>query len=429
MRPKIFFETYGCPYNKADTKIMEKIVSKKFDITEDVERSDIIILNTCYVKTPTENRIVNRIKELARRFPEKKMVVAGCMTIVDKERVLLSNPRASLLGPQNVDRIEEAIEKSLLGERFTFLDHRRVDKSRLPKLWKKNDVIRIVPVCEGCSDNCNYCCTRIARGSIFSFDTESILREISEGVQDGAKEFWLSAQDTSAYGLDKENDLADLINRVAEVDGEFFIRVGMMNANHAIKILEKLIRAYKSPKVFKFLHLPVQSGSDKILGAMRRRYEIREAEKVIEYFRKEFPMITFTTDIIIGYPGETDEDFSKTIEFLKRTRPDVVNLSKFGKRPGTIVNQGKDYDLNKVKERTRIVHDVTSRLQMEGYFRWMGWYGKVLIDEYIGADSVGRNDHYKNVVIKENIPLGTMVDVEVVEAHKHFLLGKVKGVR
>ncbi len=96
MRPKIFFETYGCPYNKADTKIMENIASKKFDIIDDVEQSDIIILNTCYVKTPTENRIVNRIKELARRFPEKKMVVAGCMTIVDKERVLLSNPRASL---------------------------------------------------------------------------------------------------------------------------------------------------------------------------------------------------------------------------------------------------------------------------------------------------------------------------------------------
>lgn len=424
MRPKIYFETYGCSYNKADTGIMENIAIKQFDIINDLELTDIIVLNTCYVKTSTEHRIINRIKEIAKRFPEKKMIVAGCMPIIDKERVLESNPKASLLGPQNVDKIEVVIKKVLSGGQLSFLDYRRVDKSSLPKLWKKNNVIRIIPICEGCAEACNYCCTRIARGPIFSFDPDSIIEEIRNGVQDGAKEFWLTAQDTSAYGLDNKNDLADLINKVTKVDGEFFVRVGMMNPNHTLKKLNKLIQAYKSPKIFKFLHLPVQSGSNRILKTMMRRYNIGEAEKVIEYFRNKFPRITFATDIIVGYPGETDEDFNKTIEFLIKTKPDIVNLSKFGERPRTTVRCGNNYDLQKVKERTRIAHNLVSRLQLQGYSRWIGWHGKILIDEHIGRDSIGRNDHYKNIVLKESIPLGTVVDVEVTEAHKHFLLGK-----
>jgi len=428
MRPKIYFETYGCSYNKADTKIMENIVAKQFDIIDDLKWADVIVLNSCYVKTSTEHKIINRIKELVKRFPEKKMIVAGCMPKIDKERVLESNPKASLLGPQNVDKIEVVIKKVLSGEQLSFLDYRRVDKSGLPKLWKKDNVIRIIPICEGCADACNYCCTRIARGPIFSFDCDGIVEEIRNEVQDGAKEFWLTAQDASAYGLDKKNDLADLINKVTKVDGEFFVRVGMMTPNHALKILDKLIQAYKSPKVFKFLHLPVQSGSNRILKTMLRGYNIEEAGKVIEYFRNEFPIITFATDIIVGYPGETEEDFNKTIEFLMKTKPDIVNLSKFGKRPRTAVKFGNRYDLHKVKERTRIAHDVISRLQLQGSSRWIGWHGKILIDEHIGMDSVGRNDHYKNIVLKESIPLGTVVDVEVTEAYKHFLLGKEQSI-
>ncbi|MEM2505833.1 MAG: tRNA (N(6)-L-threonylcarbamoyladenosine(37)-C(2))-methylthiotransferase, partial [Nitrososphaeria archaeon] len=358
MVAKVYFETYGCSYNKADTKIMENIVSKNFEIVEDIDLADIIVLNTCYVKTSTEHRIVNRIKELTSKYPEKKMIIAGCMSAVDREKAIIANPRASLLGPQNIDKINEVIERTLRNETVYYTTYQRLDKSVFPKLWKKNDVIRIVQICEGCADACRYCCTRIARGPIFSFKTENILEEVRKGVSEGAKEFWLTAQDTSAYGIDSGTNLAELVKKVVEIDGQFYVRIGMMNPHHTLKILDDLIEVYKSPKVFKFLHLPVQSGSNRILKLMRRRYTIEDAELIIKSFRKIFPKLTFATDIIVGYPGEEDEDFMETLNFLNKTKPDIVNLSKFGKRPKTDVEIDKGHDIHVLKARSKKAHEL-----------------------------------------------------------------------
>jgi MiaB-like tRNA modifying enzyme len=425
---KIYFETYGCSYNKADTKIMENLVSRKYDIVEDISLADVIVLNTCYVKTSTEHRIVNRIKEIATKYPEKKMIIAGCMTVVDREKAVASNPRAALIGPQNLDRIVEVIDRTLAGETVQYVSYKRLDKSILPKLWRKNEVIRIVQICEGCADSCRYCCTRLARGPIFSFKTENIVEEVRRGVLEGAKEFWLTAQDTSAYGIDSGENLAELVKKVTEVSGQFYVRIGMMNPHHTLKILDELIEAYKSPKVFKFLHLPVQSGSNRVLKMMRRRYSVEDAEHIIESFRKVFPKLTFATDIIVGYPGEEEEDFLKTLEFLERTKPDIVNLSKFGKRPGTDVEIVKGYDVRVLKDRAKRAHELISRLQLEGNRKWIGWRGKILVDEKIGGDSVGRNEYYKNIVLREDVELGSVLEVEVIDAAPHFLLGKSVSV-
>ncbi|MEM2661012.1 MAG: tRNA (N(6)-L-threonylcarbamoyladenosine(37)-C(2))-methylthiotransferase [Nitrososphaeria archaeon] len=425
MVAKVYFETYGCSYNKADTKIMENIVSKNFEIVEDIDLADIIVLNTCYVKTSTEHRIVNRIKELTSKYPEKKMIIAGCMSAVDREKAIIANPRASLLGPQNIDKINEVIERTLRNETVYYTTYQRLDKSVFPKLWKKNDVIRIVQICEGCADACRYCCTRIARGPIFSFKTENILEEVRKGVSEGAKEFWLTAQDTSAYGIDSGTNLAELVKKVVEIDGQFYVRIGMMNPHHTLKILDDLIEVYKSPKVFKFLHLPVQSGSNRILKLMRRRYTIEDAELIIKSFRKIFPKLTFATDIIVGYPGEEDEDFMETLNFLNKTKPDIVNLSKFGKRPKTDVEIDKGYDINVLKARSKKAHELICKLQFDGNRRWIGWRGKILVDEKIGNSSIGRNEYYRNIVLKEEVELGTFLDVEVVDAAQHFLLGRI----
>lgn len=425
MAAKVYFETYGCSYNRADTKIMENVVSKKYEIVEDIRLADVIVLNTCYVKTSTEHRIMNRIKELVSKYPEKKMIIAGCMSIIDKEKAIVLNPKASLIGPQNIDKIDEVIERMLKNEILYYTSYQRLDKSVFQKLWKKNEVIRIIQICEGCADACTYCCTRIARGPIFSFKTENILEEVRKGVLEGAKEFWLTAQDTCAYGIDSGTNLAELVKRIVEIDGKFYIRIGMMNPNHILKILDELIEVYKSPKVFKFLHLPVQSGSNRILKMMRRKYNIGNAESIIESFRKVFPNITFATDIIVGYPGEEEDDFIETLKFLEKTKPDIVNLSKFGKRPKTDIGVYKECDISVLKDRSRRAHELINRLQIEGNRRWIGWRGKILVDEKIGEDNVGRNEYYKNIVLKEKVKLGTFLDVEVVDAAPHFLLGKI----
>jgi len=155
---------------------------------------------------------------------------------------------------------------------------------------------------------------------------------------------------------------------------------------------------------------------------------VEDAEHIIESFRKVFPKLTFATDIIVGYPGEEEEDFVKTLEFLERTKPDIVNLSKFGKRPGTDVEIVKGYDVKVLKDRAKRAHELISRLQLEGNRKWIGWRGKILVDEKIGGDSVGRNEYYKNIVLRENVELGSILEVKVIDAAPHFLIGKSVSV-
>lgn len=346
---RIFIETYGCTLNRADSEIMKGILlSKGASLAADESEADVIILNTCTVKTPTEQRIMQRISALSG----KPLVIAGCMPSVNLRQIENAAPNASMVGASSLTHIFDAASAAFAGKKKIFFDKDAEEKLLLPKL--REGVARI-PIAEGCLGSCSFCATKFARGRLHSYPEKLILLEIENCVKAGFKDIQLTAQDTGAYGLDIGTTLPHLLRQIGRISGDFSVRVGMMNPEHALKFLPELLSAYKSQKIKKFLHLPLQSGSNKILRDMKRNYTAEEFLKIALAFRKQFPEMTLSTDIIAGFPTESEEDFQKTLDVLEKIKPDVLNLSKFGARPHTEAAALKQLSPKTIKERSRLI--------------------------------------------------------------------------
>jgi MiaB/RimO family radical SAM methylthiotransferase len=268
-----------------------------------------------------------------------------------------------------------------------------------------------------------------ARGSLRSCRPDEIVARIKADLAEGAQEFWLTSQDTGCYGKDIGTNLADLLETVCTVPGDFKVRVGMMTPNYANSILGKLVSAYKNPKVFKFLHLPMQSGDNSILKRMRRGYTVADFGKVVEAFRMEFPMITLATDVICGFPGETRQASEKTLAAIGKFEPDVVNVSRFFARPGTVAaKMPNEVDPVEMKLRSAQMSELSRRLALARNQRWVDWTGEVLVDEKGKRNGswIGRNYAYKPIVVKNTLDLlGKIVRVKVVKAYSTYLFAEI----
>lgn len=419
---KIYIETFGCSFNQADSQIMKGLLSKNgFSIEHNPRTSDILIINTCYVKNPTQERITYAIKNLQKKFPDKKLIIAGCMTEIDPKRLEKIAPKNSWIGPHQIKNIVDVVNNSLKGKIIRLVGEGRDIKVDLPKI-KDNPLIDIVQICEGCSGRCSYCCTRFARGKLFSYPVNLIVDEVRQALKNGCKEFWITAQDTSAYRFNNFR-LPDLLDELTKIEGKFFIRVGMMNPMNVKNIVDKLIKSYKSEKIFKFLHLPLQSGSDRVLKSMNRDYKVKDFKNIVKRFRNEFPFLTLSTDIIVGFPRESEKDFQKTIGLIKEIKPDIVNISKFGIRPGTEAEKMKQIPRKIINKRSKKINEVFERIKNKNSKKWLNWEGEVLIDRTgKKGGMIGRNFAYKQIVVKGRI--GTFHKIRINEVHPTYLIGK-----
>jgi len=331
----------------------------------------------------------------------------------------------AMVGPTPGERILEFLERVVEGETFEELNMAPLPRCDLPKL-KRNRVVEIIAISYGCLSSCSYCAVKLARGELRSHPVEDIVSQVRKAVGEGSKEIWLTAQDTASYGRDLGCDLPHLIDAVSDVPEIFWVRVGMMNPTRIVDILGDLVRAYRSEKIYKFLHLPVQSGSDIVLSSMRRGYLAADFHRIVGEFRKVFPWLTLSTDVIVGFPGETQEDFEETLKLVREVRPDIVNISKYGSRPGTEASAMKRVDTKTVKERSRRLTEEVKRIALEKNQSWKGWEGLVLVDE-VGPRGgyVGRNFAYKPVVVgTDQELLGKFVRLRVVEAKTTYLKGE-----
>jgi len=424
---KVYIETYGCSANKSDTEIMMGLLKGAgFQIVESPDTSEINIINTCIVKTPTAKRMERRIKFLSNL--NKPLIVAGCMAKSEPERIDKFAPKASKITPNAVANIVEVVERTLKGEKV-FYDKSDIEKVLLPKI-SFNKIISIVQIASGCLSACTFCETKISRGILKSFRPSSIIERIKKDLKEGFKEFWITSQDNGCYGFDLNVNLAELLKKIVELDGEFIVRVGMMNPFHLIKnkeLVNGLIEVYKSEKIFKFLHIPLQSGSNKVLKDMRRGYTVEEFEEIVKAFRKEIKDVTIETDIIVGYPTETEEDFEKTVEVIKNIKPDVVNISKFSPRPKTPAASLATLPPEIVNKRSKILFKLTRDISMNKNKSLIGKITKVFVDE-VGKEKsyIARTLQYKPVVIKtEEKIFGKFVDVEIVDVKSNYLEGKL----
>lgn len=404
----VFFETYGCSLNYADSLLMIGLLKNAgYSIVDNEKCADIIVINTCTVKQTTERKIIKRIKSLKN----KKLVITGCLVQVNPD---LFNEH-SLIGCEAVHSIVDACE-SLIKD----VKRKRVQKLNLVPL-RKNKVIEIIPISQGCLGDCNYCQTKFARGRLYSYDEKDIIRHAKKALEHGAKELWLTSQDTGCYGFDKNTNLAMLLKKLIELPYDFRIRIGMMNPNNLKIIINDLLKVFKSKKIFKFLHIPIQSGSDKVLKSMNRQYSIKEFKLFVKKIRKEFYDINISTDIICGYPSETEKDWQESIELIKWLKPGVLNISRFWARPGTKAEKLKQLHGRETKKRSRELTAMFQKLALNENKKYKNKTVNVLIDE----ENIGRTSNYKQVVIKNKVKLGKQYKIIIDQITWHDLRGNL----
>ncbi len=418
-----YIESHGCSASTADAEIISGLLkASAFTPVETPEAADINILVTCIVKTTTSYRMIRRIKELT--ILGRPLVVAGCMPKAERHLIEAVNPTASLIGPEDLSQTVETVTDALHGIRQTHLNGSRSPKLLLPRV-RANPVIGVVGISSGCLGNCSYCEVKLAKGALTSYRPETIGLEVKRALEDGCREIWLTSQDNGCYGQDIGENLTNLLREILAIEGDFMVRLGMMNPQYTAPLLDDIIKLYGGDgRLFKFIHVPVQSGSDKVLRDMRRDYSVTDFTGIVERFRAAFPQSSLSTDVIVGYPTETDEDFQQTLRLVREAKPDTVNISRFGARPGTESEHLEPLDAHLVKARSRLLHRVAMDVALLNNRRWVGWRGKVLVDERVRGAVVGRNPAYRPVVIREDIPVGKVLEVRVVDATAVCLVGE-----
>ncbi len=424
---RVSIRTYGCTLNQSDGELMRDILEGSGAATvAEGSGPDVLVVNTCTVKKVTEQKILYRLSTLERMGA--RMVVTGCMASANPDLIQKYAPSASILTTSNVQRIAEAVRAASEGRRVVFDGHAGIDKPAM--LGHAGGVIARVPVSEGCLSSCSFCETKFARGPLNSFPESSILNAIRYSVAHGAKEIQLTSQDTGAYGADRRTDIAELMGRIASIDGDFRVRVGMLNPEHLHKYLERFISILGHERFYKFVHLPLQSGSDAVLESMGRNYT---AEEFIGYARRisdAVPGLTLATDVIVGYPGETDRDFKATMDLISEVKPAITNISKFSARPHARASRLRQLPSSVVNRRSIAVYRLTRSIQNGVNSERIGMVESVLLTEH-GDDSInGRDDSYRSVVVKNpvaSVQLGSRVAVRIHSASASSIYGTIEG--
>ena len=416
---KFYIETFGCTANMGNSQELAVALQERGHIQSSLVEADAIVVNTCAVTEKTERKVLRRL----RLLQGPRLVVAGCLPAALPASISGLSCRGKL-GPLNgssASKIEDLFALS------SSLPPPSIPSSLPLRPGSAQDLCGIVNVAEGCNGACSYCIVRKARGSLKSRSLDDAVERVKRMIAQGLVEIQITAQDTAAYGSDRGDDLALLISQLTALPGKFMLRVGMMNPDSLAPIQEPVIHAFCSPKVYRFLHLPVQSGSDRILGGMGRRYHARDVLGMVGAFRSCFPDISLITDVILGFPGETDEDFQDTINLIERMQPDKVNLTRFSARPGTAAARLYDMPDRFKKERSREMTRLWMEIAARRNSRYVGEVISALVTEK-GRDGTmkARGKNYMGIVVKGNPELGSFIEVLVTESNPFFVSGQIQ---
>ncbi|MDF1537634.1 MAG: tRNA (N(6)-L-threonylcarbamoyladenosine(37)-C(2))-methylthiotransferase [Candidatus Thorarchaeota archaeon] len=424
---KFYLETYGCSLNMADSDlIVGRLHHLDAERVDTIENANIVILNTCGVKEPTEDRIIHRLKELSTG--SQPVIVTGCLPRISFNRLSEAIPGfAAILGPQSLESLGPIVERVIAGERGIL----HLDSDSTSKLnyfqGPPDSVICTIPICEGCVGDCAYCAVKFARTTVQSYPSNEIVDILRRCVHLGYKEIRLTAQDAGAFGHDTGESLSSLLFEVGLIAGNHRIRLGMFNPNLVKDNLTSFLDSMSSERFFRFFHVPLQSGSNRILRLMNRYYTVEEWEEVVSHIITRFPDATIATDIIVGFPGETDADFQDTLNILQSVRPSVINVSKYGDRPGTKSSKSTekvdtDVKKNRSRQLSLLVADIISEKNQD----WIGWEGPVLITGNAAKEGFQCRTHtYKPVIVHDMCDIGHVVNVRITEGHRTHLIGSI----
>ncbi len=408
---RYYVESYGCTMNFGEGRILsEEMASLGYTEAFSADEADIVILNTCTVVGTTEKRMVDRISELKKSG--KDVVVTGCLAAAQPRRIEIRLPDAPIIPPRFYGGFRETIIN-----RFGVVG---------PPTTVKHTYDAILPIAQGCLGNCTYCITKIARGNLSSYPPAELRERFDRFVDSGVREILVTAQDTACYGRDTKTSLPELLRLLLAKEGDYRVRIGMMNPNALAPIVDDLLDVMiADPRVYRFLHVPIQSGSDAVLERMNRRTTREAFEDLVAHMRSRIPEISIATDVICGFPGETDEDHQATVDMIRRLGLDTVNITRFSPRPGTRaadmeqvhgrVSHDRSVELTTVKNETEL--GVNSRL--------VGMSFDTLATEKGKDGTILRTGNYRPVVVRDDVPIGEFRRAEVTEARPTYLIGKL----
>ncbi|NXG83657.1 CDKAL methylthiotransferase, partial [Stercorarius parasiticus] len=426
---KIWIRTWGCSHNNSDGEYMAgQLAAYGYKITDNSAEADLWLLNSCTVKNPAEDHFRNSIKKAQEG--KKKVVLAGCVPQAQPRQDYLKG--LSIIGVQQIDRVVEVVEETIKGHSVRLLGQKKDNGKRLggarldlPKI-RKNPLIEIISINTGCLNACTYCKTKHARGDLASYPIEELVDRAEQSFQEGVCEIWLTSEDTGAYGRDIGTDLPTLLWKLVEAIPEgAMLRLGMTNPPYILEHLEEMAKILNHPRVYAFLHIPVQSASDSVLMDMKREYCVADFKQVVDFLKEKVPGITIATDIICGFPGETDEDFQETMKLVEQYRFPSLFINQFYPRPGTPAAKMHQVPAAVKKQRTKDLSQLFH--SYNPYDHKVGERQRVLVTEE-SFDSnyyVAHNPFYEQVLVpKDPLLMGKMVEVNIYEAGKHFMKGQ-----
>jgi threonylcarbamoyladenosine tRNA methylthiotransferase CDKAL1 len=427
----VHVKTWGCSHNNSDGEYMAgQLAAYGYRVTEKMEDAELWVLNSCTVKNPSEEHFVTQIRQA--REKGKRVVVAGCVPQGDRNNKELEG--LSVIGVQQIDRVVEVVEETLKGHTVQLFGQKRAEGGRkaggallsLPKI-RKNRLVEIIPINTGCLNQCTYCKTVHARGKLGSYPPEEIIERVKSVLKEGVREFWFTSEDLGTYGRDIGTSLPEMLWQVVECLPEgTMLRLGMTNPPYILEHRVEIAKILKHPRVYEFLHIPVQSGSDRVLSDMRRQYTIADFAQLVDHLRAEVPAVTIATDVICGFPTENDEDFQGTMDLVRKYQFPILYISQFYPRPGTPAAAMPQARTQIKKARSREVSAF-----FKSYFPYADRVGArywVLVTDRAadGERLVAHNKAYEQVLLREEKGLmGSYVEVVITEVGRFHLLGEL----
>lgn len=423
---KYLIQTYGCQMNEHDSeKISWTLDTMGYEITDNREEADFIIFNTCAVRKSAEERVfgqLGELKALKRKNPDLVLAVCGCMMQrEDIREVVLKKYRHVdiIFGTNNIHKLPQLISRyNESGKTIVDIDEENREIEENLEANRKHSYKSFVNIMYGCNNFCTYCIVPYTRGRERSREPESIISEIKDLAKNGCKEVTLLGQNVNSYGktLDRDYSFADLLKNINEIEGIERIR---FMTSHPKDLSDDLIESYKSlDKLCNHVHLPIQSGSNKILKAMNRKYTREDYLLIIDKMKKAVPDIAITTDIIVGFPGETDEDFEDTLDIVRRVAYDSAYSFLYSVREGTKAATMEDQIPDKIKhERFNRLQETLNSIGLEKNEKLLGSVVEVLVEDVSKNNELvlnGRTRSSKLVHFPGDKSLiGNLVDVKI----------------
>lgn len=398
---RIYLESYGCTLQKSESSIyVNRLLSEGNELVDSPDKADLSVIGTCTVIRKTETKMLRRINDLSEK---SRVRVLGCLTSTGGDSVSGGN-----------------IEVVDAGEFRNFYNSAIEDvEIKEPSIWEG------IPINQGCTGSCNFCISRVARGKLSSRNPEKIVEQIKMQLSRGIREIKISSLDTAAYGLDAGTSLDALVRKILEIKEPFRLRVGMMEPKNTEKIHRELFNAMQDHRVFRFLHLPVQSGDNRVLEAMNREYTVDSFTRIADSFRETFPEGTLSTDVVVGYHCDDEDSFQRTYSLMEKVKPAIMNITRFSPRPYTKDFGAKLPPSNFIKRWSRELTELHREITGERLRSSIGKTKKAMaIETGRNATTVMRDQNYTPIVVRERIPLYEERTVEIVEASPTFLVGK-----